>query len=543
MKAQLDRLTDAAVRAAGGHPATVRALAAAFRRDDDGRAELTRARNPRNGGISPGAVRTILLVLMGLASVILAIVMIKADGPLPLGPLILGCLHWLLAVNWLVGRAGPALLSDDDRDVLGWWPVSPRDLLLARVLRLLRDALLFAAAAVGVPLLVLLITGKPPVLAALLFAVGMAVQAVAVVFGVFTLMGWLVRRQGRERAKRLAALISDGNFGWIVWVIVINLPLQGDRIAAHADALAWLPPLWAGLWAAPTSPATFLRGVLLLSLSTAALVMLGVRVAGAPTPAAAVPRRHGAASSRRWTDPIDALLAPFLPGAEGWVTRRLLIAHLRDDWRMVASALAGPIMFAVMLFAAGHDDALDPDATHSALLSIRFAFWVPFLAPTAFLAMLGSSRPEAIWPVALADLDGARLLSAQRRVGRVFLLVPMLGVYGFRALQLGAPGLWALGDAALLALLWENGVLVLQERSRTMSFGRRIGHDQDVKRVVVMLISFVFSVGNALLIYAYTVNATGAAVAWGLSLALHALLRRRLRTARGQRLKMDLVPE
>lgn len=543
MRALVRRWGDAALHAAGGDPAVVRALADAFRRADDGRAVLDRERNPRNGSIPPGAVKTLLNLLTVLISVVLSIVMLAADGPLPPGPLLLGGLHWLLAVNWLVGRAGPALLADADSDVLGWWPVTPRDLLLARVLRLLRDSLIFAAAAAGVPVLVLLFTGRPPVLAAALFGLGVVVQAVAVVFGVFTLAALLVRRLGRDKAVRLAALVSDGNFGWIIWLIVINVSFQAERITDHIDALAWLPPLWAGLWAAPTSPATFLRGVLLLSLTTAVLVVLGTRLAGAPAPAADGPRRRAAASSRHWTDPLEPLLAPWLPGREGWVTRRLLVAHLRNDWRFLASALAGPLMFAAMIFAAGHDDALSADAAHSAMLDIRFAFWIPFLAPTAFMAMLGSSRPEAIWPVALADLDGARLLAAQRRVGRVLLLAPMLVVYVVRAMQLGAPWPWALGDALLLAALWENGVLLLQERTRTMSFGRRIGHDQDAKRVAIMLLSLVFSMVNALLIFVYTVSPGGAAATWGLSLLLYGFLRWRLRALRGQRLRMDLVPE
>jgi len=543
VRATVRRWGDAALRAAGGDPAVVRALADAFRRADDGRAALDRERNPRNGAIPPSAVKTLLHLLTVLISVILSIVMVAAEGPLPPGPLLLACLHWLLAVNWLVGRAGPALLADADRDVLGWWPVSPRDLLLARVLRLLRDSLQFAAAAAGAPVLVLLFTGRPPLLAAAFFALGVTVQAVAVVFGVITLAALLVRRLGREKAVRLAALVSDGNFGWIVWAIMVNVSIQGDWIAAHADALAWLPPLWAGLWAAPTAPATFLRGVLLLTLTTAALVTLGTRVAGPRAPAADAPRRRATASSRHWTDPLELLLAPWLSGREGWVTRRLLVAHLRDDWRFLASALAGPLMFAVMIFAAGHDDALSADAAHSALLDIRFAFWIPFLAPTAFMAMLGSSRPEALWPVALADLDGARLLAAQRRVGRMLLLAPMLAVYIARALHLGAPWPWALGDALLLAALWENGVLLLRERTRTMSFGRRIGQDQDVKRMAIMLLSLGYSMVNALLIFVYTVSPGGAAAAWGLSLLFYAVLRRRLRAVRGRRLRMDLVPE
>ena len=542
MKALLTRWGDAALRAAGGDPPVVRALSAAFRRADDGYAELQRARNPRRGALPPGAAQTLLILLTTLMSVILSIVMVRSEGPLPLGPLLLAALHWFVSLNWLTGRAAPALLADADRDVLGWWPIRPRDLLLARILRLLRDAGIFALAVCGVPTLVLLVTGRPAGLAAVLFLTGMLLQSVALVFGIVTTAGGLLRLLGRDRATRLAALVADGNVGWILMILLMNSSFQMKWIAAHADTLAWLPPLWAGLWAAPTSPPTFLRGVLLLTVVTAVLVVAGTRLAGAAAPAASAPRRAGG-GSRAWSAPLEAVLAPWLPGREGWVTRRLLAAHLRDDWRFVASTLFGPIMFLVMIFGAGHDNSLSVESTYSALMDIQFSFWVPFLAPMTFIALLGSSRPEALWPVALADLDAPRLLSAQRRVGRVLMLVPMLAAYAFRAVQLGVPWLWILGDAALLALLWENGVLLLQDRTRTMSFSRRINHDQDAKRVVVMMVSMVFNLANIGIIVAYASHPVAAVIGWVLALGIYGVLRYRLRSMRGRRLAMDLIPE
>ena len=220
---------------------------------------------------------------------------------------------------------------------------------------------------------------------------------------------------------------------------------------------------------------------------------------------------------------------------------------MRDDWRVLGAIAVIPLMFAAMMlgvFFSGSAVDLDEEVTTSALFAINFSFWLPLYAPIAFSGLLFSSSPQALWPLALADLDGWAILAAQRRVARAMILAPMLAAYGYRALVIGLWWPWVLADMLLLALCWEVSTLFMQGRLLTMPFSKAMSSYQDISRAATMIIAFIMSLGYIGIFGLIVASPQTAIAGWSVMLAALAIMRRWVRMrSQGRRLSMDLVPE
>lgn len=543
----VERGVDGAIRLAGGDPHVVRILSAALHRAADGKMELLFEQSRRRGTMSPGAARILLTVLAGLGSVFLCILFVDTDQNPPAGALVLAAGHWLMGTAWLVGRAAPALLNDDDLAVIGWWPLGPRNLMLARVGVMLRDLLPFTAAAATMPLLMFLVTGHPPMLASLLLAAGLLVQSCAMALGVLLFSSLAVMRLGRVRMQRIGALLADGNAMIIIWLVAVMSPRFAHDLTHWSPVHSFLPFAWVAAWADPMQIDRFVLHVALLLGSTVALARLASRLVTSEPTVRTADITESKPAGRHWTDLLDVLLRPWTKTIEGWAVRRLLVAHMRDDWRVLGAIAVIPLMFAAMMlgvFFSGSAVDLDEEVTTSALFAINFSFWLPLYAPMAFSGLLFSSSPQALWPLALADLDGWAILAAQRRVARAMILAPMLAAYGYRALVIGLWWPWVLADMLLLAMCWEVSTLFMQGRLLTMPFSKAMSSYQDISRAATMIIAFIMSLGYIGIFGLIVASPQTAIAGWSVMLAALAIMRRWVRMrSQGRRLSMDLVPE
>jgi hypothetical protein len=494
------RLPAGIVRAAGGDPAAVLPLLQALRQDARGLYEQLRTHNSRGLHIPPSAMHIIGLVLAGLGSVFLVVAFVvgaQRGQPL-LGPIALCVAQVVFLASNLVGQVVPALLCAQDERVVGWWPIAPRDLILARLGTVLVPGLQLTAALAGAPLITLMITGRPPVLAGMLLAVAVLLQTLVLAVGAAALATMLVRAVGTRQARKLAAPLVDGNLAVLPLLLMWAAePLMGF-FGKHPWIGHWLTPVWFARWGDPLAGPDAWRGMALSATLSVLVLVVGWRLA---TPRTAPADREGPAPSGRrrahWTDVVPLLLRPWLRGREGWVTGRLLAAHLRDDWRFGANALLNLVVLTGMLWfhTRPEGDGMDPSlnlllgGTQTLLL---MTVSIPFLV--AF-----SSTPKALWVVAMADLDAGRLLAAQRGLVRGLALAPLMAIMLVRGLELGAGGLPLALALALMTLECEFLLLLIQRVQPLLAFSRAYTRDQNAQTAVRGMVLFGLLVAVAAL--------------------------------------------
>lgn len=480
----MNELWDRLIRLAGGEPAAVRPLTLALRANAQGQHAMLRETTRRQTVLSAESLHLLGLVVAGLTSVLLVLVtvMLRGRGDPPIAAIAICGAHLFFLATSVVGQIVPALLCDEDAGVLGWWPLTRRDVLLARLATVLLPALQTTLALTALPLLAFLFTGRPPVAAMLLLTFAILLQTLVMAFGTAVFTAGAARAMGPRRARRLAALFVDNNLTFLPLLLLPFGRTLGSWVKLHPGVLNWLPPVWFAAFAAPTAGPGSLRGMALALTLTALVGVLGWRVAsgGGGAPATAVltapkVRRHPA-------DLLPWLLRPWMRGREGWVVRRLLAAHLREDWRFAGNLLMIVAVDAVMMWYATRLRHGDRDAAESLLLGGSQALLMLVMA-LPYMSTF-SSTPRALWIVALADLDPSRLLSAQRGMVRGLAIVPILAVFALRALGYGmGPGFVAL-VLFLLACEAEVLLLIYQWFQPEMAFSREYTRDQSAQTIV-----------------------------------------------------------
>jgi hypothetical protein len=540
------RLVVALVRLAGGRPDIVLALAVALDQAAEGQAELLRERNPRQALIPPKAMRLLMYVIAVLGSAILAILFVTRmpeSHPHP-GVLVISLVHWFLVANLVLAQAGPSLLMDDDAQVLGGWPLSHREILLARLGLLLRPALAVTLAVSALPLVAYAFVGRPPVLQALSFLVGLLVQTVGVAFGVALGLVLLLRWWGRRRAQRLAGMLADGNAQAYVLLLVYPVRLAWDWLWAHPAVLYAFPGGWPVAWGDWRSPAVAWTWAGIGLVLNAVGVVFGFRLLAPAHRGREVAPAARRPAARHPSRLVAAVLRPFTRSREGAVLRRLVEAHLRDDWRVVGTVVT-PIVFLIwMVFDPSElGETFAPDSLRlTAMRTVPYIHLYFVMAVLAAFTTVSSSRPEAMWLVALGDLDGGRLLASMRAVTHVMLVGPMLAIYVLRAIMAGAAPLVALRDVVLIWLEIDVLLLLLQPLLPLMPFSQPFARNEFGRRVGVVIGGSIASLVPVLVNQAY-IHVAGAAWFFWLGLPLLWLGTRRLyhRRTRGIRLEMDVV--
>lgn|GEM_PF-4306987 len=519
MKPLLNKLAAAVVRLAGGRPEVVLPLYEAIEKAAAGSHDILRKQSRRKAVISAQFLRVLGIGVTFIFSLVLSVTMLIDPGNIhpPPGVLILVGVHWLLVLNMVLGLAGPSLLVDDDHKVLGWWPVTRREIMLARLGTLLKPALQTTLALMAAPLVVYAIVGRPILLTAAVFGLGLILQAICVTFGAAVALSLLVRMLGRTKAQRLAALLADGNNFFYFWLIFLVAPRIWPWLKGHTEVLNALPPLWFGafgdLAAGPHAWLMASVGVIV----TAILVGTGLRLMVAADAGSQAVKVEKAPSPRHPSRLVSWLLQPWMKGREGWVLRRLLESHLREDWRFIGGMISMPLVMLVFFFGAGGNmgrDLVDADINRTALGAVSYTHMLILMAASVLHLSAFSSTPAALWLVALADLDTRRLLSGQRGMVRGLITAPMLLVYGIRAMTLGAPPWIALLDMAVLGLQVEIIVTVMQPILMVMPFSRGYTNDQSARRMLIVFISMGVAVVFIAMNFVYAEVATARYVVW-----------------------------
>ncbi len=480
------------VKLAGGRPEVVLPLFWALEKATAGQNEILRQKSNRKMVISAQAMRLIMLVVSALGSVFLALAMVLPSGEShpPLGVIILVAVQYLVVSGMVISEAAPALLTEDDEKTIGWWPITQRELHLARISVLMRPALEVTLALTAIPLLVLMVTGKPPVVTALIFGIGLVVQAVGVTFGVATIVLLVVRLFGRHTAERLGGLLAGGNIMFLLFPLMFSLDKISPWFKSHPGILYFCPPVWFASWGDLTAGKeyTLLAGAGLLS--TLFVVWAGARLAVSTNNTTRVTNRKARPGRFHFSGLISAILRPLMRGKEGSALRILLEAHLREDWRFNGSLVSIPVMLLFFGFGLGASSASSvcpEDLQHSAMTSVNMLVMLLFLGPLALQSSHFSSTPEAIWILALADLNTDRLLTAQRGILRGLIFVPALLIYSIRAHSLGASWVIILTDVAVLGLELDLMILIFQPWLARMPFSARFKQENGANRIVLMM--------------------------------------------------------
>jgi len=423
------RWLDPLIRLTGTDPLRVRSLAVGLQREAHGQLQLQHELEGRRG-LSPDGGRILVLVLLALASVGLAVAVVALrDRPL------------LAAMLLVAGQGGavflrsaaevvPLVLGAEDRQVLGWWPVTERELLVARGGLLLLGVLEATAAVGAIPLMALAVVGSP-LLAPLAGAVvGLLLHAVTLAAMLLLLVQGLGRLLGRRRARRLVEVM-----GTVVVIIVINVVMRSlERVIDGVEGLSpWfmllVPTTWYGSWGALAQPsAPVVVGALAALGATALLLSVGVRILGGLAAGDEEPQTHARRPGRDWTRPLVAWAAPWLGGREGLAMRLLLKAHLREDWRFTGSLMFLPTALLVYLVVVRGDrlEGLAEGLAGIGRTATMLGVWMGMLGLSLGATVTCSTEAPAAWLLHGAVLSPQRALSLERRLVRALVPAPML---------------------------------------------------------------------------------------------------------------------
>jgi hypothetical protein len=487
------------VRLAGGDPARVLPLARALDRQATGERHWQHAREG-GGSLGPDAGRYLTLAVLVLISGGLAVLVHAQAGRPAWWPALVLLLSQFGAVTLTMARdAVPLLLADEDRQVIGWWPVSERDLLLARGGLLLRGVLQVTLAVAGLPLLVLMSQGQPVLVAGLGALVGLGLHALLLTALLALGLQGLSRLVGHRWARRLVEIL-----GVLVLLVLINL---GGRpqlrlLAVDEPQTSWAllayPLFWFAAWAALWPPAAvhLVATVLAVAVSLVA-VAAGLRRLGSPVQA---DRQQAAAALRRvrdWTGPLIAWTRPWLTGTDGQVLQLLLRAHLRADWRLTGQLFFYPPLYlcGLWIWTERRLQTAGSEVPAASLLAIDLGLFAALLGVSLGAALTFSGEAAAAWPVQGGLSSGRRLLSLHRRLLRVLVAAPFLLAAAVLLLLRGdlSPG-QAPAVVAVAWLVFELLVALVQWFLPAVPFSRAWRRDEHPGRQVFWLILVIWVV-------------------------------------------------
>lgn len=437
-----------------------------------------------NKGLHPDTGRIVLLAFLALGSIGVAVgvgfMRARPDVAVSLMVLAQGVAAFMRAG----GEVVPVVLGPDDRKVLGWWPVGEREILVARGMLVLEAVLEASAAVLTIPLVVLLVVGRPVVLPLVGAVVGLSLHALVLAAVMLLLVHGLGRLLGRKRARRIIDVMSS-----MVTIILINVLIRTLRPSLETVGslspwvLTAIPTYWYGVWGGLHALSAPGLVALVCGLGAAVLLLAGgVRTLAGRNTAADQEDQTAAQGGRDWTRPILIWLAPWLSGRDGRVMRLLLKTHLREDWRFTSSVLFLPMGMLVYLFVIRADDMgeLMNDLVSARELAPTMGLWMTMLAVSMAGAMVLSVQADAAWLVQTGVLAPQRMLALQRRLMRWLVPIPLMTVILIvLVLRLGLDVRQAPLVAIPALLSFEIMVVFMQCANPTMPFcraWRRQGH-------------------------------------------------------------------
>lgn len=456
------------VRALGADPRRVALLVGAIHADAEGRWKDREAESRGQLRFAPAVIQTVLVVGSVLMSLLAAGLMVAVpERSAALGIIVTvfsGCGVALAA--WIHGAG--LLLVDDDVPVVGHWPVTARDVGVARLWILFRRTMQVAVAFGVIPCVVLAVFVQPWVVVGGVTFVATILQALlGTAFLAAGLYG-LRRLLGPRRAQRV------GSIAFLVAFLVFSQgsTLLRDRVpdtmpvwfAEHAPWVALAPPFTFVAWPvlfqipAPAAATIVLAGLAILFV----FLRLVVRLIA---PAGVAERREALVSPRNEKSPwIEAWLRPWLPGRRTRLMRLLVLAHVREDRHFLARVLILPVQTliasAAWLVRNGPTALVaDDDGTRI------FHFVLITMAILGFATVTGtptSGLRDTRWVVAAAPAAIGDWAAWQRGLARAVnlgVLLPL--VFVLHVVARSAPAL-VVEDLVLFVAVHEAGVRVGQ---------------------------------------------------------------------------------
>lgn len=525
------RIRDRILSLCGASPSEVLLLTSAFV-TAAGRHRAVRARRQ---GLPPDAVNLLMglylfLIGLGLAS---AAVFLRAQPGL-VTMLVLG-VHGLVLVNFLLMELYFVILADEDYRVIASWPVRPASYLMARVGGVVRRSLTLLALLCAPAAAVVTVAVGTPVVTGLVFA-GLAIGGtLAAAVAVTALYALALSVLGAARLRLIGPLALAGGMLLPLGVAV----LLGRAHAWLSASLAAAPPVTPLQWAAAAVELSAGQadlghlGLAVLLVASMVLVPLAcVRVAASGYARrlreARVPGRRGRLA-RLVEQPLQWMCTRSRRPADAVVTR-LLLAHLRGDWRFRAQIVVVPVAVIALLLAEawGADaealfaDPFGPKAIfHPSMLFVALALVLPILTVPL---LVRSSDHGAFWLLATGTVGMDELAASGRRLLRQLFFAPIgIGV-GIGYLAYGTSPAHVGAHLLLLALLAELVLVSMYRYLDAVPFSRA-NDDKQIEQLV--LVTYMLVHVAALMVAMLVVHvfhrwwlAYGLGVAWLLALRI-----------------------
>lgn len=459
----------ALARALGAEPRVIPLLVKAIAADAEGRWK-DREQQPGRAKIefAPGVVQIALLLIASLASVALALGIVANGITTATVGVLVTVFSGLAAfvTAWMHGI--DLILADEDVPVVGHWPVTARDVGVARLWILFRRTIQVTLAMSIVPSLVLTFMATPYVVAGLVTFVATLLQAFLVTSVFAALLFALRRTLGRKRAQQLS------NF-----VVIFAIITGGQAPRLLRDRLPEAPPPWLldhAIYVGLVPPFTFVGWPALFEMPWA--VGLGFAVAGLvilflcfrftvnliARRGVGEQREARRATRRASSSWIEGWLFPWLPGVGARVVRKLVVAHLRDDrhflWRVFMIPLQTTIVSAAWVIENGPlalvAEAEGARPFHLVLVVVAILGFATTVAATT------SGLRDARWVVTTSAACAANWAGWQRGLTRAINLGVLLPLVVGLHVAAGSPMMLVVEDLALLLLLHESGMGLAQ---------------------------------------------------------------------------------
>jgi hypothetical protein len=464
---------------AGGDPGRVLALARALKREADGQRSWQHAQEG-GGWLGPDEGRWLTYGALVLISIVVAILLkTVAAERIWLASTVL-CLAQTGAIALTMARdAVPLLLSGADRRVIGWWPVSERELLLARSLLLLRGMSQTTIAIAAFPWMVLTGHAPVPLLSGPGALVGLGLHTVVLLVLLVLCIRGLARLVGLHWARRSVEMLGLLALIALTSQIGTDVPdgsFSGLRDFSSNWRMLALPTSWFAAWAAlwPVN-GPVLGAAILGAAASSSAVFFGLRMLGKSHRGEQEPVLDNLRPKLDWARPAVSAMGPFFKDREGRILLLLLCAHLRRDWRLTSQLVFLPLLYLVMIWRqVSQLTAAEPADALQAAGSIQTVFlFAGLLGLLLGSTVTFSSESTAAWILRGGVVDGRRMLVLHRRLLRFLVAVPFTAtVMVMLQVRAGLP-LTMLVPAAVAALLTcELAVVLAQWIRPALPFSR-----------------------------------------------------------------------
>ncbi|MDJ0842362.1 MAG: ankyrin repeat domain-containing protein [Acidobacteriota bacterium] len=446
---------DALIRRLGADPRELRVLYKALQQDKTWRIE-----QQVKNGMDLRSLKVLMVIPLSIISIAVLIISIAyRDNPAVVALTVLTTQLALFSAS-LVFTIIMDLLGDEDYRVIASWPFRPHSFLLARMIPMMRTALILAAFAGGPAILFAMGAVGIPVITGLTLAVVLVLFSIALVLVLSALASAAVRTLGLERLRLLIVVLMMSPL-----LLYTQLDLNGEALKGGIDFFAvpaGVPSLWpAALVALSAGQA---NQVLWSYAALGLLILIPLPILAFNRAARdytrGLPATRGGPSKARlgW---LAVLLGAQSKSPADRVVAVLTLAHIRRDWRFRMQGLMLPFLFAVIAlsmqtkmgqFGMFGDPFAERGLWHPAMIWMVLIMVPPIFA----LPMVSQSGDhKASWLLCMGRVEEKDYRLSVRRLFRRVFLYPYVALLAVFYLWQGVPLHHLAAHLLMLSLLGE----------------------------------------------------------------------------------------